>query len=365
MCTPPAGIWSFRGATLGSWLDAAGAELHNPGGQTLSLREGSVKGSVRLVDGFRSTGQVVLNRATIEGCLVLKDGSFDCPAVNEFNGRGDAIEAFSAIVRSGMDFGWAAVSPRVDFSNTQTTTLADDPLTWPPRFIISGFTYDKFELPQGRTTGDPWDFAARCAWLRRQTAYDAGPYEQAARVFRQHGYTTGADQIAMAQHRDARQAITGRGSAVRRALDGAYSLTVAYGYRPGRVLWLLLALLVLVSGSLAITAAQATMRASTQAGQVYTTRGPLPARATRVSASGPARHGDACGDGEVRCFNTIFYAIDTVIPLVTLDQRTTWYPDPHTHYGTIMEWWLNTATILGWLLSSIFVLALARLARST
>ena len=29
-----------------------------------------------------------------------------------------------------------------------------------------------------------------------------------------------------------------------------------------------------------------------------------------------------------------------------------------------MEWWLNAAAVLGWLLTSIFVLALASLARS-
>jgi hypothetical protein len=30
-----------------------------------------------------------------------------------------------------------------------------------------------------------------------------------------------------------------------------------------------------------------------------------------------------------------------------------------------MLWWLNLATLLGWVLSSIFVLSLARLSRST
>jgi hypothetical protein len=30
-----------------------------------------------------------------------------------------------------------------------------------------------------------------------------------------------------------------------------------------------------------------------------------------------------------------------------------------------MQWWLNAATLLGWLLSSIFVLSLARLSRAT
>ena len=60
----------------------------------------------------------------------------------------------------------------------------------------------------------------------------------------------------------------------------------------------------------------------------------------------------------------MLYAIDTVIPLVALDQRTTWYPDVHAPDGTFMQWWLNAATVLGWLLSSIFVLSLARLSRS-
>lgn len=66
----------------------------------------------------------------------------------------------------------------------------------------------------------------------------------------------------------------------------------------------------------------------------------------------------------MRCFSPVLYAIDTVIPLVSLDQRATWYPDPNTQDGPFMQWWLNAATLLGWLLSSIFVLSLARLSRS-
>jgi hypothetical protein len=54
-----------------------------------------------------------------------------------------------------------------------------------------------------------------------------------------------------------------------------------------------------------------------------------------------------------------------VVPLVSLDQRSTWYPDPNVRDGAFMQWWLNAATLLGWLLSSIFVLSLARLSRST
>jgi hypothetical protein len=78
----------------------------------------------------------------------------------------------------------------------------------------------------------------------------------------------------------------------------------------------------------------------------------------------PQAAADACGDGQVLCFNPFLYAIDTVIPLVSLGQRSTWHPDARAADGTFMQWWLNAATVLGWLLSSIFVLSLANLARS-
>lgn len=361
------GDLSFRAAAIGSVVDASGAQLNNPGGYTLDLNQANVRGSVRLVDGFESTGVVVINGAAIEGRLQCTNGSFDCPAPSRRNEQGHAIEAISATIRGGLDLGWTSVSPSVDFTDATTTFLADDPAKWPPHFGISGFTYDRFEKPQGNRPGRTWDHTARCAWLSHQATYDAGPYEQAARVFRQHGYTQGAKVILIAQRRRARQTVKGRATIPRRALDAAYSLTVGYGYRPGRVLWLLAALLILVTGSLQVPAAQAAMRADTE-GTVYTTNGPMHTSGT----SRPAPDGEpistpgigTCGNGQIRCFNSFLYAIDTVIPLISLDQRSTWYPDARAPDGTFMQWWLDAATVLGWLLSSIFVLSLASLARS-
>src|SRR5215467_4111978 len=61
----------------------------------------------------------------------------------------------------------------------------------------------------------------------------------------------------------ARQAVTGQRTLLRRVRDTAYSATLGYGYRPGRVLWLLALLLVLVAGSLEIPASRSAMRATT------------------------------------------------------------------------------------------------------
>jgi hypothetical protein len=146
----------FRGATLGT-LNADGAQLHNPGGYTVSLSQATVKGSVRLVDGFTSTGLVALNRSTIEGRVLLTGGSFTCPGPATRNKRGHAIEAVSATVRGGIDLGWKTVSPSVDFTDATTTFLADDPATWPQRFTVAGLTYDRFETPQAATPKPLWD----------------------------------------------------------------------------------------------------------------------------------------------------------------------------------------------------------------
>jgi len=360
------GAVGFRAATMGSVVDAQDAQLANPDGYTLSLHQATVRGSVRLVGDFKSDGLLVLNRATIDGRLLCTDGTFTCPGPASRNESGHAIEAISATVRGGMDLGWRKASPSVDFTNADTTFLADDPATWPERISVSGFTYDRFERPQHGNSTRPWDYKVRRDWLARQFPYDASPYEQAAQVFRRHGYTDGAKAILIAQHRRARRNMRGSMAGLRRLLDLLYSITVGYGYRPGRVLWLLAVLVGLVTASLQLPAGQATMRA-TISGTVFTTHGTIAADAARqpaAPASSPSATDTACGGGRVRCFNSFLYAFDTVIPLISLGQRSTWYPDADVPYGTLMQWWLYVASVLGWLLSSVFVLSLAALARS-
>ncbi len=352
----------FGSGTFGNVV-AVRAQLENPGGFTLDLHQATVKGSVVLGDGFRSAGLVTLSRSTISGRLEFSGGTFNCPAPFERNPDGHAIAAVSATVRGGIELGGASISPSMDFTNTTTTFLADDPQSWPPQFIVAGFVYDRFERSRAAASGAVWDQGARIAWLSRQKAYDSSPYEQAARVFRAHGYASQAEDILIAQRRRARQAITGRAAVPRRALNVLYDASVGYGYRPGRALWFLAVLLIFVATSLEVPAWQATLRATTSAGITYTTHGPLSAATTTTPRHTPDV--DACGNGQVHCFNPVLYAIDTVLPLISLDQRSTWYPDPSVRYGTFMQWWLNAATLLGWLLSSIFVLSLARLARTT
>jgi hypothetical protein len=111
---------------------------------------------------------------------------------------------------------------------------------------------------------------------------------------------------------------------------------------------------------------RATFRTTDPAGNVYATTGRLvtvaaPDGVTNANAesfavpAGRAPASDPCGDGQVRCFNPVFYAVDAVVPLVTLGQLSTWYPKPRRAVGNGRGHLLNIATLLGWVLSSIFL----------
>jgi hypothetical protein len=371
---------NFRAATVGGAFDARGATLHNPRAFTLSLHHTHVRGSVRLVDGFRSTGAVMLNRTTIDGRLDCTDATLTCAGPTPENPTGTAMEAFSAVISGGMYLGWHAIEPDINLTEATTSTLADDLATWPDRYTLTGFTYERFEAVGAQQPDRAWNGPARRQWLRAQHEFDAGSYEQAARVFRQHGYLREAEDILIAQRRDATRAVVGRSntrwtSAVLHRLRSAlFGLTVGYGYRPGRVLWMLAVLLVAVTVTVQVPTAQATFRATDPAGNVYGTSGRL-ITITAPDAAAPADTGfavpagreptaDACGDGQVRCFSPVFYAVDTVVPLVSLGQRAAWYPNRAAPWGNLVDTWLNLATILGWILSSIFLLSFTRLARN-
>ncbi|MGI5244557.1 hypothetical protein [Dactylosporangium sp. CA-139066] len=324
-----------------------------------------MRGSVRLVDDFSSTGFVALNRCAIEGRLSLRGGRFTCPGRGDDNPGGHAVQAVGLTVRGYTRLRWAHLEPSVDFRNLTTSVLDDDPDEWPERFVVSGMTYERF--------GDlRWDRAARLRWLSRQAEYDAGPYEQLARVFRQHGYTSDAEAILIERRHRERRAAPRRRWHPRAALSALYGLLVGYGYRPGRTAWLLLALLVAVSASLYVPGIRDTLRATDPRGNAYAVDGRVvtvdggdtgPA-GPDAARSAQAPRADPCGDGQVRCFDPVLYAVDTVVPLISLGQRSTWYPNPHAPLGRLAEWWLNLATLLGWVLSTMYALSFTRLART-
>jgi hypothetical protein len=205
--------------------------------------------------------------------------------------------------------------------------------------------YERFApVREGHGNG-VWDAKARIAWLKRLEPFDPLPWEHVARVLRDHGDVTGAERVHMAQRRRARSEMK---SWWNRTWDAVSDYGVGYGYRPQRALVLLAILVATVFGMLLMPPVRATMTAAK----------PL----TVATLDQQPVAGTACGDGRVRCLEPFLYAVDTVVPLIDLGQRTTWYPSGER--GRIFSAVFNACTILGWFASTVFAFSITRLVRS-
>lgn len=353
----------FRHASIAGMLDANGAALWHPGGRTLNLHQARVGGNVRLCAGFDSTGVVVLSRAVIEGRLRFDGATLswradDTGELYEPNRRGSALEAISTTVRAGIGLGWRVRCGAVDFTDARTTYLADDPAhDWPRVAHLSGFTYERFAAGESQPGHGEWDARVRSRWLARLEPFDPQAWEQVGRVLHANGDHRGAEEVYLAQRRERRRRKIGFARRPWRLLfDAAQDHAVRYGLRPQRALVALLLLVGAVALSLLPATTQATMRATDENAVVYAPSGPLPAQADVLAGR--------CGGGRVRCFNPLLYAIDTVVPIIDLHQRSVWYPSPDRG-GALLEWWLNLCTVLGWITSTVFALSFTRLGRSS
>jgi hypothetical protein len=345
------GRLDFRSATIGGVVNAEGATLTNPGGRTLSLHHARIAGNVHLHNGFTSIGLVLINRAEIDGrlrcdgaVLEWRPGPDDDP--DDPTSGQTAFEAISATVRSGIGLSWTIRSGAVKFTDARTSFLADNPTTdWPEQTTLTGFTYERFGSIDQQAGIGVYDATARIAWLRQLKPFDPLPWERAAHVLRSHGDVSGAERLLIAQRRHARATLRGRW---RRLTDTALDIGVGYGYRPQRALLLLAVLVLGVSGLLLLPAARNTMTAVRPVAVVQLDQ--------RPAATG------GCGGGSVRCLEPFLYAVDTVVPLIDLGQRTSWYPSgPEGRWVSAV---LNVCTILGWFASTVFALSITRLVRS-
>lgn len=342
-------VW-LQGAQIGGNLGCQGANLN--GKDCALVADGaSIKHSVYLNEGFTATGRIRLLSARIGGDLYCDSAKFD--------GKGGMALEAQGMVLEGNFFFQRLGSPAngVSLALSRIGHLADDAASWGEGLVLDGLTYDSI------SRGAPTDVATRLAWLDKQIQQHIGlngdgahfkpqPWRQLARVFREMGHAENARQVAIAfEHRLRKANLIGqtpkhwgklRSWLYRKISRGGHWLFwvfTGYGYRPLRLLgwmfgvWLLCAMLYwyvalagvfapsnpLVFQNLAYAACKPDYVAPAPQGKA-------------ASAVPPAAQGAGnwylCEKlpEEYSGFSPLAYSLDVILPLVDLQQETSWSP---------------------------------------
>ncbi len=306
------------GATIGSTVDCQKGKFINPNGYSLMAERMKSEGNVYLRNGFISEGEVSLNGTYINGNLYCGNAKFSNNKAIALSANGLKVEDNVLIsddsritgevslvsARINGFFYWTGLaSPeetKLDLRSARIGTLRDEQKSWPEigRLFLHGLVYDEIH------NRSPRDADSRIDWLQRQYNTEAEedknqfwpqPYEQLADVLRKGGDDEGAKKILIAKNiAKARLTKLTWGERLRHF---AFGTLIGYGYRPWRVVWF--GLMIVLLGWLFFWAGhRAKVMTSTKEG-TYPSVG----------------------------FSAIVYSLDVFVPLIDLRQASSWMPD--------------------------------------
>jgi hypothetical protein len=292
-------------AEIGGSLRWEGAVLENPGGTALRAQDVRVGAIANFCDGFVADGSLAFAFAQITSHLCFEGATFRGTPQTKLDLR--HVQTRDLVLLPAT-----APPGLLDLSHVRVGVLRDDPTTWPEEIRLDGFTYEALAGAD--------DHDQRLDWLRRDPrGYRPQTYGQLAAVFRSAGRDYDAREVLLAGERHHRETLTRLG----RAWGHLQDVTVGYGYRPGRaVAWLVALLLV---GAVVF--------------QVYPPRAAEPAKA-------PA-------------FVALAYTADLILPVVDLGQQSSYVPRGAT------AWLAYFLILAGLVFASTITAAAARRLRRT
>ena len=381
----------LQGARVQS-LNLHGAAL--PG---LNADRLEVRGNVFLL-GVRATGEVRLPGAQVEGDLVCEGGRFE-------NAGGVALSADSARVTGTLFWRKGSHSTgAIDLSNAEIGGISDDPACWPgpDDLLLNRCRY-------GALTGTGVSGAERIRWLDLQTPARWGdvfwpqPWEQCAKVLREMGHSKAARQVLIAkeerQRRGTRERAAARLSAIRRRIarvdrkapahdidarlaarsglveawwqlavlrlrDGALGALIAYGYRPLRAVWWLVAFWIFGAVLFGVAHGDGGFKPN----NAFILSKPEWAQcAARSETLGDPSLTLSCWQEKdaakgYPAFNPLLYSLDTLVPVVDLEVQAYWVPDERA--APWARWYLWGHIGMGWFLALLAVAGFSGLVQS-
>jgi hypothetical protein len=341
----------FRSATVNGHASAMRARLTNPGGRALNLTASTITAGLVLAEAevhgeTRMMATTVRGNAGFEGARLI-------------NPQGDAaLMAAGLHVDGNMYMGdrFHAEGPVV-LRGATVDTFQDDAQSWPESLDIDGFRYERLVCPQSDR-----GWRARSNWLRRQMAPSAQGYVHLADVYRSSGDETDARRILIERHntllhppdhwRD--QLPQGPWELVRRGWRWLLRLTIGHGFAPGRSLLIAVPLVLLMA--VWLTHARS-----------HDMLVPMEETAGTTGTVGVPSPSDC--DDVYPCMQPFVYAVDTILPLPDLGQRTHWGPDQSQRGdtwfddGRVLAAALWTTNALGWVLGALVASSFTALVR--
>ena len=335
----------FQGATIAAGLECGGADLRGtPIAMEASLAEigfraffGSAEND-EFPHPFTAASEVRLLAATINGDLNCTGGSLL---------GGLAAERVDVTGNMYLDT-HGRLSP-LQLHGARAARVIDAPASWPEngRLDLEGFVYGGFgESPffsNRPSTDAALTTRERLKWLALQHDFSAQPYEQLCRMYRDAGDEQAARKVSIRREwMRIRRGTLGPIGAATHAVLGA---TLGFGYRPGRAVYMLLALL--LAGALV----------------VYPNTRDAIIQAKPVRSADPVTAEAECPKN-YPCFSSFAYAFDVLVPVVRLGASDNWRPDSSAR-GNRLRSYGYAMTILGWALATLAVAGFTGLVRRT
>jgi hypothetical protein len=344
-----AGAIRLPGADITGQLSCRGAQLTGTDSDGNALAAGGMKvgGDMFLDGGFAAAGTIWLRSAYVGASVQVRPTAL--ASENE-------VALYAPRARIAGTLEWVPAGPvsgQVDLEGATVGQLDDDWSSerpngcWPTGGLrLDGFTYGRFGGKQQATV------EMRLAWIRSQYQPSAGdntvdfatqPYEQLAAVYRQAGQDTQARKAAIARRADVRT--YGNLNPYRRFGNWLLDKTIKYGYQAWRA-GVGLAVVFVVFAGLSFLAQHHHLMAP-----VGDTDGlHFVPSATKCTIDYP-------------CFYAVGYAVDTVIPIISIHQAAYWGPYGQVPWGR--AWVIGTwiATGLGWALATLLVAGYTGLVR--
>ena len=335
------------------------------------------RGRVSL-DSVQANGEIRLIGAKIRS-------QFDCDDCQISNPGKAALSLVRADIGAAFFLrGKARIDGLLNLSGARLRAIVDEPCCWPKKgdLNLSGCVYDAFMM------NAPTSAKARLDWLRLQCDAKLGmfspqPFEQCALVLRQSGHADDARAILIEKERLQRQAERSRASSPARQAkllrDYLLGGTIRYGYAPMLALaWLLgfwilgTAICGFVYQERAFKPGISLLRRAEWMACATTRKDSRSAASLRRNLVGRALPKES----QLECFlrqpeaqsyprfSAAVYALDTLLPVVSLGMDEYWSPDETKPWGALGRVYVWCQIIIGWALTFLAVAGFSGLVKT-